>query len=140
MRYKVIFFTVLFVSCLALSAKSSDFFEERSYGKLQIELRSKSQTNIKAVSYLAERVELWWGNNRLLSATKDSLGVIKDHGLRIFTLPEIKLEPGYYILELKLFRPGTIHGQKKYAIYRFQTGIRAGKTSKVSKTVRFFLW
>ena len=109
-------------------------------GQVAITLESFAGKNVKRISQLAQRAEIWLGNTRLATLFEDSPTVVKQKRRILFSFKPIKLTAGYYILTAKLYRKGSFYAREKHHDISFQVGIHPGKIVKIYKSIPFFVW
>ncbi|MGM0598236.1 MAG: hypothetical protein ACQETH_00345 [Candidatus Rifleibacteriota bacterium] len=148
-----IFFVFLFLLVASTSycqkvASFSDFSDissilddtKKGVGKVAITLESFAGKNVKRVSQLAQRAEIWLGNKRLATLFDDSASVIKEKRRILFSFRPIRLPVGYYSLTARLYRRGSFYAREKHHDVNFQVGIHPGKIVKIYKSIPFFVW
>jgi hypothetical protein len=147
----ILLFFFLVVAAIGYSqdvASASDFSSieailqdnQKGTGQVAITLESFAGKNVKRVSQLASRAEIWLGNQRLTTLFADSPSVVKQKRRILFPFKPIKLPAGYYFLTARLYRRGSFFAREKHHDISFQVGIRPGKIVKIYKSIPFFVW
>jgi hypothetical protein len=114
---------------------------EKGTGTLIITIESFAGKNFKRFSQKATRIEVWSGSKRIASINaKDAKVTEENRRKRVFTLPEIKLDSGYYFVNIRLFHIGVFSAREKWNGKIFQVGIHPEKVSRVTRTIPFFVW
>lgn len=151
--HRIIFLSILlfFTPCIIVAlpevvASFSDIevlFEKlpQGIGTLLLTVETFSGKNLKRVSQLADRVEIWLGARRIASLDAESPQVVKEgRRRRIFPFPPIELSCGYYFLTVRLYKKGLFSARQKWHGETFQVGIHPGSTTRLHKTIPIFLW
>ncbi|MBU1107896.1 MAG: hypothetical protein KKB51_14580 [Candidatus Riflebacteria bacterium] len=107
-------------------------------GRLTVSIESFKGANLRRVSQLADRVEIWLGDKRLAALNHSDIEVVKEKNRRIFLFPEISLNNGYYFLTVRLYSQASLYGRDKWHGEIFQVGIHPDKISRVYKKIPFF--
>jgi len=107
-------------------------------GRLAVSIESFKGANLRRVSQLADRVEIWLGDKRLAALNQSDPEVVKEKNRSIFLFPEISLNNGYYFITVRLYGSAALYGRDKWHGEIFQVGIHPDKTSRVYKKVAFF--
>ncbi|MFZ5949063.1 MAG: hypothetical protein ACOYXC_00040 [Candidatus Rifleibacteriota bacterium] len=109
-------------------------------GKLVLTIESFAGKDVKRVSQLADRVEIWLGARRIASMNATDENVVTEKRRRLFPFDAIELPVGYYFITVRLYRQGSFYARDKWDGETFQVGIHSGKITRLQKSIPIFLW
>ncbi len=111
-----------------------------SNGDLLVTVETVREQTPKKRSILAKKVEIWEGEKLLSSLSDTDKQVESSFHHRIFRFPLIPLKNGYHFITIRAYAEGFISRDLKWKGRIIQVGIHSGRTTKLQKTLPFFVW